>query len=162
MIGELFFYNITRIGREIPLIKWFFAFEWLVDVGTVNLNDMWQAPIISLYGQASLWMFFVYGCIVLFGVERVYKKMKHWPLLVRGLTYMVVILALECATGWALYCFTGLFYDPGLKIWYYAGPLNIARYTSLAIAPIWFIAGLMSENFFHIIDKLTKLKLDRE
>ena len=154
LMVEIFFYNITRIGRKIPVVEIFFHFQWLVDVGrNVNLNDMWDVPIVSLYGQASLWMFPVYGFIVLFGVEWAYKTFREkLPWFVRGLIYMVIILSLECATGWALYAITGH------KIWYYKGPLNILRYTSLAIAPIWFISGLMAENFFHIIFKLSRLK----
>ena len=153
LLTEIFFYNFVRIGRKIPIIEILFRFEWLVDVGkTVNLNDMWDAPIISLYGQASLWMFLVYGVIVLFGVEKAYKYMKKYNIFLRGAAYMLVILTLECLTGWILFWITDY------KIWYYAGPLNILTYTSLAIAPIWFAAGLMSENFFHIIDKLTRLK----
>jgi len=153
LLVEIFFYNLVRIGREIPVVEVLFRFEWLVDVGHVNINDMWDVPIVSFYGQASLWMFVVYGCIVLFGVEWAYKRFhKKLPWFARGLLYMFIILTLECATGWVLYGITGY------KIWYYAGPLNILTFTSLAIAPIWFISGLMSENFFHIIFKLSKLK----
>lgn len=154
MLTEIAFYNVTRIGRTIPIIEYLFRFQWLVDVGRVNINVMWDVPILSLYGQSSLWMFFVFGAIVLFGVERAYKffHKKKVPWFVRGFVYMVVILVGECSTGWILFWLTGY------KIWYYAGPLNILRYTSLAIAPIWFISGLVSENFFHIIFKLSRLK----
>ncbi len=154
MLTEIAFYNMTRIGRKIPIIEIFFRFKWLVDVGPVDINVMWYVPIRSLYGQSSLWMFFVFGAIVFFGVERVYKVFhkKKVPWFIRGFIYMVVILVGECSTGWILFWLTGY------KIWYYAGPLNILTYTSLAIAPIWFITGLVAENFFHIIFKLSKLK----
>jgi hypothetical protein len=154
LMVEIFFYNITRIGREIPVVEIFFRFKWLVDVGpNVNLNDMWDVPIITFYGQASLWMFLVYGFIVFFGVEWAYRNFRDkMPWFVRGLIYMVIILTLECATGWVLYWITGY------EIWYYGGQFAILRYTSLAIAPIWFISGLMAENFFHIIFKLSRLK----
>lgn len=99
-------------------------------------------------------MFFVYGSIALFGLETAYHHIKKWHLLWRGLVYMVVILAMECATGWVLVFLTGY------EIWYYADRWAILRYTSLAIAPMWFLLGLLSENFIHIIDKLTRVKIE--
>jgi uncharacterized membrane protein len=100
-------------------------------------------------------MFLVYGSIALFGLEPAYRRIKGWPIVARGLVYMTVILAMECATGWILRAVTG--YD----IWYYEdGALTVFRYTSLAIAPMWFVLGLVSENFLHIIDKLTRVKLE--
>jgi hypothetical protein len=154
LLVEICFYNIVRIGRKIPIVELLFRFKWEVDVGPgVDLNDMWDVPIVTFYGQASLWMFLAYGFIVLVGVEWAYRTFRDkLPWFVRGLIYMVIILTLECLTGWILYWITGY------EIWYYGGKLAILRYTSLAIAPIWFISGLMAENFFHIIFKLSRLK----
>lgn len=100
-------------------------------------------------------MFLVYGLIALFGMEWAYRKLRgrHW--LLRGAVYMTVVLVMECASGWVLRAATG--YD----IWYYSDPYAILRYTSLAIGPMWFVLGLTSENFIHIIDKLTRVKLEQ-
>jgi hypothetical protein len=155
LAGEVAFYTAVKIGRHLPAFaSWLFQFHWRVD-GRLHLDDVWDAPVRVLYGQASLWMFLVYGSIALFGLEPAYRRIKNWPLVARGLVYMTVILAMECATGWILRAITG--YD----IWYYEdGALTVFRYTSLAIAPLWFVLGLASENFLHIIDKLTRVKLE--
>jgi len=152
--GEVAFYTIVKVGRRLPeWANWLFGFHWLVDA-RLGLGHVWDVPVRTLYGQASLWMFFVYGGITLFGIEPAYARIRHWPVVARGLVYMLIILTLECATGWALVALTGY------EIWFYEdGALTVLRYTSLAIAPMWFIVGLVAENFIHIIDKLTRTKL---
>ncbi|MBN2511236.1 MAG: hypothetical protein JXB03_13230 [Spirochaetales bacterium] len=152
-IGEVGFYTVLKIGRTLPpFLSWIFSYHWLVDP-RLGLNQMWEVPIRTLYGQASLWMYLVYGAVCLFGLERSYRHIRHWPVLVRALLYGLVILVMECALGWVLRALVG--YD----IWYYDdGPLTIFRYTSFAVLPMWCIVGLFSENFFHIIDKLTRVK----
>ncbi|MCP4129696.1 MAG: hypothetical protein GY754_01650 [bacterium] len=154
--GEVAFYTVTKIGRAMPeFISWLFQFQWLVDP-RLGLDHIWNVadvPIKVLYGQASLWMFFVYGSIGLFGVEAAYDKIKNWHWIIRGSIYMVIILFMECTWGWILLGVTGY------SIWYYEGVLSIFKYTSLAIAPMWFIVGLLSENLVRLIDKLTEVKL---
>jgi hypothetical protein len=154
--GEVAFYTLVKLGRLMPApIDGLFQFIWLVDPA-LELGRVWTVPIKSLYGQASLWMFFVYGAIALFGLETAYHRVRRWPWLLRGLLYAVVILAMECATGWVL------LWGTGLKIWYYADRWSIFTFTSLAIAPLWFALGLLAENFHHIIDKLTRVKGELE
>ena len=151
VFGEVAFYNITKIGRQLPLINELFQYQWCVD-SRLHLSAIWETPVSVLYGQASLWMFFVYASICLFGIEPVYKKIRHRNIFLRGVTYMCIVLVMECLTGWILYGITGY------KIWYYSGALEIFTFTSLAIAPMWFIVGLMSENFIHIVAKLNLTK----
>jgi UDP-2,3-diacylglucosamine pyrophosphatase LpxH len=100
-------------------------------------------------------MFAVYGAICLFGLEPAYRFMKRkgFPLLLRGLVYMVIILAMECSLGWVLFWLTGY------QIWYYSGFGTILTYTSIAIGPMWFICGLVSENVIRLIDSFEALKL---
>ena len=151
VFGEVSFYTVVKIGRMVPLLKELFMFQWAVD-DKLHLGAMWETPIKALYGQASLWMFFVYATVALFGLEPAYKRLRNRNIFLRGFVYMVIILAMECATGWILVYLTGY------EIWYYAGPAALFRYTSLAIAPWWFIVGLMSENFIHLVAKLNLVK----
>jgi hypothetical protein len=155
LAGEIAFYTICKVGRTVPygFINDLFKFEWLVDK-RLNLEAIWSAPIKVFYGQASLWMFFVYGCIGLFGIEPVYKRIKHSPVLFRGLTYMFIILFMECTTGWALH------WTVKYDIWYYGDKWDILKYTSWAIAPLWFITGLLSENFVRFVNKYNELKIN--
>jgi hypothetical protein len=151
--GEVSFYTLVKVGRRLPVfLAWLFQFNWAVDA-RLELGHIWEVPIRTLYGQASLWMFFVYGSIALFGIEPAYHRIKQWPWFIRGCLYMLIILTMECGTGWLLKAITGY------EIWYYQdGMLTLLRYTSLAIAPMWFALGLISENFIHLVDKLTRTK----
>jgi UDP-2,3-diacylglucosamine pyrophosphatase LpxH len=101
-------------------------------------------------------MFIVYGAICVFGLEPAYRflKRKDVPTALRGLVYMCIILFMECSLGWVLMLTTGY------SIWYYAGPGTLFTYTSLAIAPMWYICGLVSENVIVIIDSLDELKMN--
>ena len=154
-IGEVSFYTVLKIGRKLPpFLSWIFSYHWLVDP-RLQLNHMWDIPVITLYGQASLWMFFVYGAVCLFGLERSYFHVKKWPIIVRALLYGFIIMAMECVLGWILR------YTVGYDIWYYDdGILTVFRYTSFAVLPMWCIVGLLSENFFHIIEKLNRVKME--
>ncbi|MCK9170127.1 MAG: metallophosphoesterase [Treponema sp.] len=152
--GEVSFYSITKIGREIPLLKYIFQYQWWVDP-RLNLNNIWKVPILTFYGQASLYMFFVYGLICVVGLEPAYRwmKKKDFPLLLRGLFYMFIILGMECFLGWILFWMTGY------KIWYYTGWGSFPVFTSFAIAPMWFICGLISENVINVFDSFDSLKM---
>jgi uncharacterized protein DUF6765 len=152
--GEIGFYTLVKIGRIFPaqIVRDLFTFEWCVDP-RLHLEVIWNAPIKTLFGQASLWMFLVYATIGLFGIEPVYKRIKNQFFILRGLTYMMVILFMEWGLGWILCPIIG--YD----IWYYTDPLSFGlKYTSLAIAPMWFISGLVAENFVNFVSKYNEKK----
>ncbi|HNR87385.1 MAG TPA: hypothetical protein PKM65_03500 [Spirochaetota bacterium] len=159
--GEIFFYTLTKTGRLIPFIgEIVFSYQWAVD-DRLHLDAIWCAPISTLYGQASLWMVPVYGSICLFGIEPVYRLTHDAPrplcwLPVRAFIYMIIILVMECAWGWIYYVLLDM------KIWYYRDNLAVLQFTSLAIAPMWFLLGIIAEVFVRIVndldDKLEDLK----
>ncbi len=152
VFGEIVFYNITKLGRTLPKpINVFFEYKWLVDPA-LNLNQVWHVPVETFYGQASLWMFLVYGSIALFGIENAYRKIKNWHWVFRGSIYMLIILIMECIWGWVLKWITG--YD----IWYYSDMFSIFKYTSLAIAPIWFAFSLISENLIKLVNRFEEVR----
>ncbi len=152
--AEVAFYTVTKIARSIPFAELLFHFTREVDPA-LGLNHVWSVPIKTLFGQSSLYMFFVYGAICVFGLEPAcrWMKRKDVPALLRGVAYAFLIMAAECALGFILKLATG--YD----IWFYASDGAIFRYTSLAIAPFWYVCGILSENLMNLIDSLDEMKL---
>ncbi len=137
---EVFFYNLTKFSRHVPVLDFFFRFDWRVDQ-RLDLSSVWSAPLVSLYGQCSLWMFGVYA-VASFGIEFLYRRLFALHFALRGLAYGTLILAWECVSGWLLYWLTGY------KIWFYADPANILEMTSLYIWPIWVVTGLFVEYLY--------------
>jgi len=137
---EIVFYNLVRNAQHVPLLKLLFQFQWRVDP-KLNLSAIWDVPAVSLYGQCSLWMLFVYA-VASFCVEFLYRNFSdvHWAL--RALGYGLVIFLWECLSGWLLYWATGL------KIWFYADPGNFFEMTSWFILPIWCVTGLLVEYLY--------------
>lgn len=141
MAGEIFFYNLVKIGRQIPLLELAFRFSWKVDP-QLHLNGVWDAPGVGLFGQSSLWMFFIYAAGILLIVEPVYRHFCRLPVWARAFFYAVGIMAFEWITGWAVYGLTGY------RIWYYDDPLSVGGMTSLYLLPTWMVAGLLSEGIY--------------
>lgn len=154
--GEVSFYSITKIGKKIPIIKnIFFSYNWCVDE-RLNLGQIWNAPIISFYGQASLYMFFVYGIICILGLEPAYKFMKkrNFPVVIRVLFYTIIILGIECFLGWIIFFITGY------KVWFYDDWGSFPVFTSFAIAPIWFVCGFIFERIMRICNSYKIIRIE--
>lgn len=141
LASEVIFYTLVRVGRMIPGVELLFRFSWKVDP-RLGLDGVWKAPLVALFGQCSLWMFLVYGLAAFFLIERVYRRLYAYPVLLRAAAYGLVILAFEAASGLAFERLTGF------KIWYYDDPLNVLGMTSLAIGPIWMVTGLLVELIY--------------
>ena len=139
--AEVGFYNLVKFGRRIPIVEHLFAFSWRVDP-RLHLDAVWDAPLISLYGQCSLWMSLVYAGASMFFVEPIYRRGLRLPFFVRALFYGAAILFWEAVSGWLL------FWTTGYKIWFYDDPLNLVGMTSLGIAPIWCVTGLLVEAIY--------------
>lgn len=139
--SEVIFYNLVRIGRQVPLVSALFQFSWKVDP-RLDLSAIWDSPTIALFGQCSLWMFLVYA-VASFGViEPIYRRTVRKHVALRALFYGLAILAFEAVSGWLL------FWGTGYRIWYYDDALNIVGMTSLFILPIWMITGLLVELIY--------------
>lgn len=137
---EIFFYNLVRNLRPVPVLGLLFQFDWQVDK-SLDLGAIWSVPAISLYGQCSLWMFFVYG-VASFCIEFAYRNGSDiaWP--IRSIIYGFIIFFWECISGWLL------FWGTGYEIWFYADRGNFFRMTSWFILPIWCITGMIVEYLY--------------
>ena len=87
-------------------------------------------------------MALVYAGASMFFVEPIYRHTLRLPVALRALLYGSAILFWEAVSGWLL-CWT-----TGYKIWFYDDPLNIVGMTSLGIAPIWCLTGLLVEAIY--------------
>jgi hypothetical protein len=145
MVGlssEIFFYNLVRIARHVPLLEMFFRFQWRVDE-RLPLNDIWDTPIVAGYGQCSLWMFVIYGVACFFFIEAIYRRTFRQHTLLRAVLYGHAILLFEGFSGVFLETLTGY------RIWYYADSGAILwEMTSLYILPIWMVTGLIAELIY--------------
>ncbi len=137
---EIFFYNLVKVSRGVPVLEYFFRFDWRVDE-RLNLAAVWGAPLRSLFGQCSLWMFVVYA-VASFGIESLYRRMFGMHVITRAVAYGTLILCWECLSGWLLFWLTGY------KIWFYADAGALFEMTSLYILPVWIVTGLFVEYLY--------------
>ncbi len=143
--AEVFFYTLIKTGRHVPLVRDFFLFNWQVDA-RLDLNHVWDLPILPGFGQSSFWMFFVYGTCAFFLLEPLYRRFVrvrvHVNVFARGLAYGAVITAWEFVSGYLLLWITGY------RIWQYTDAGNLLGMTSLLILPVWGVTGLIVETVY--------------
>jgi hypothetical protein len=153
---EIAFYPLVRFGREIPIVKYLFAFDWSADP-RLGLGGPWETPMVTLFGQSSLWMIPVYALPAL-TIEILYRQwLFKTSLWLRALLYGLVILLFEWATGLAVKALTGY------AIWMYTDPGNIMEMTSVLILPIWMIAGILIELIYReLMDPNVRRGLEAE
>lgn len=137
---EVCFYNLVKFSRGVPGLDLLFRFQWKVDPA-LGLDHVWAVPLSSLYGQCSLWMFFVY-LVACLAIEQLYLRLfaLHWAL--RAVAYGLTIFSWECLSGWLL------LWGTGYRIWYYADAGAFFEMTSWFILPLWIITGLLVEYLF--------------
>ena len=145
MVGlssEIFFYNLVRIARHVPLLEALFRFQWRVD-DRLNLNGIWDTPVVAAYGQCSLGMVAVYAGACFVFIEPIYRRLFRQHTLLRAVLYGHAILFFEGISGVVLEKLTGY------RIWYYADSGAILwDMTSLYILPIWMVTGLLVEFIY--------------
>jgi hypothetical protein len=139
-VGELFFYNLIRLGRALPVVQMLFQFDWQVDPA-LKLNGIWATPPHMLYGQCSLWMFPEYAFALLLMIEPLSRWMHGRSVLLRALVYGVAILLYEGLTGLLL---KGVL---GYAVWCYRDAYAILEgSTTLLILPACCLIGLYNER----------------
>lgn len=137
---EVFFYNVVKASRGVPVLELLFRFDWRVDE-RLQLDQVWNVPLISLFGQCSLWMFPVYA-VACFGIEALYARLYAAPWALRAALYGLLIFLWECASGWLL------LWGTGYRIWHYEDAGAFFEMTSWFILPVWMATGLIVEFLY--------------
>jgi hypothetical protein len=138
-VGELFFYNLIRLGRALPVVRMLFQFDWQVDPA-LRLHGIWATPPHMLYGQCSLWMFPEYAFALLLLIEPLSRWLRGRSILLRAMVYGVAILLYEGLTGLLL---QGAL---GYAVWCYGDAYAIlGGSTTLLILPACCFVGLYNE-----------------
>lgn len=154
--SEVLFYTLVRVGRMVPVLEWFFRFSWKVDPA-LGLDRVWSVPLVTLFGQCSLWMFLVYATASFGLIEPIYRRTWRRPIWLRGALYGVAILLFEALSGLGLQRLTGY------AIWYYDDALAFLGMTSLYILPIWMATGLLVEAIYReLMDPRVREALEAE
>jgi len=94
----------------------------------------------TLKSETSVWMFFIYGSVILF--EPLIHLTQTFPLLLRGTIYALCIFTIEYLTGF-------LMKKLNICPWDYSNAkFNINGIIRLDYAPAWFVLGLSFEFIY--------------
>ena len=97
----------------------------------------------KLRSNTSIWMFFIYGMIVV--LEPVYLLISPFPMLLRGVIYALCIFTGEYIIG-------GFLKRADLCPWDYSNSrYSVQGVIRLDYAPVWLVAGLIFEKVFIIM-----------
>lgn len=97
----------------------------------------------TLVSHTSLWMVLIYGLMVF--NEPLFALFKEKPLLLRGLTYTLIIFSVEYLSGRLLKTFNICPWD------YSSSPRSLNGLILPAYGPLWFAAGLFYERLFFVL-----------
>ncbi len=126
------------------LLGWCLEVIW-TGVGSLLIGD------VSLTARTYLWMFPIYGSAILF--EPVHKKIRIWPVWMRGTIWMILCFAVEYLTGWILR------ETLGMIPWDYSqATFNIHGLIRLDYAPAWFTAGLLFEKIHDSLERVRRYR----
>jgi hypothetical protein len=139
-VGEIVFYSLLRLGRNLPIVHLLFQFDWQVDPA-LHLNGIWETPQHMLYGQCSLWMFPEYAFALLLLIEPLARRLHGRLFLFRAVVYGIAILLYEGLTGLFLK------HVLGYAVWCYKDAYAIFDgSTTWLILPMCCLVGLYNER----------------
>lgn len=129
---------------------------WCGEILWTSIRDRVRGRVSDwkLKGTTYLWMFPLYGSIVLL-YEPVHNALRAWPWWGRGLMYMLGFFGVEYLSGWVLKRVTGS------CPWDYSqwSPYAVHGYIRLDYAPIWLVVGLGLEPIHDWLVRLSPLLL---
>ena len=118
----------------------------LFEVLTGSVMKAWKGDW-NLHGATSPWMILDYGLFaVLLMPAAEWLKRRRVPLAGRAFAYMLLIYAVEYASG-------HLFTVCGLRIWNYRWlTYHFQEQIALEFAPVWYAMGLAAEFLYGRVD----------
>ena len=118
-----------------------------VEVLFTAFSDYPSTRDMRLRGHSYAWMAPIYALIYP-ACRLLYPRLAIYPLLVRGLAYMIVIYAVEYASGWLLRRLLGECpWEPG----YRKARWNVDGLIRLDYAPAWIAASLLFEWAYRVL-----------
>jgi uncharacterized membrane protein len=116
---------------------------WVLEVMWTGLSSLLHGDP-ALTGYTYLWMFPIYGSVVL--LEPIHDRIRTWRWFTRGLVWMMIFWGIEYLSGGLIQLLTGSVpWDYGTRF------PAIDRLIRLDFAPVWFGAGFLFE---YVHDKL--------
>jgi uncharacterized membrane protein len=103
-------------------------------------------PNWSLTGKTYVWMFLIYATIPFF-LHFLYAPIKKYNIFIKGLIGVILIFAVEFASGWALEKLTGK------CPWEYTEGYHIMGYIRLDYAPFWFVFAVFVILLYEMLQK---------
>ncbi len=112
---------------------------WVIEIIWTGAHSLWNRDL-KMTAQTSIWMFPIYGMVLMF--EPVCEVLKDKPILLRGGVYVCCIYAAEFTTGFILKKLKACPWD------YSNSKYHIKGLIRLDYAPAWFAAGLVFEHIY--------------
>lgn len=124
----------------------------LMEVFWTGLHSLLSGNL-NLNSKTSIWMFFIYGLAVF--LEPIHDKIRRENILFRGLTWAVLIFAIEFLSGFLLeQLISSCPWDYRNSTKY-----TIRGYIRFDYFPVWFIVGLIFEKAHDFLcEKIIKIK----
>lgn len=115
---------------------------WGLEIFWTGINSIKNGDR-TLKGNSSLWMFPIYGMGIF--LEPIINIMSVFPIVLRGVVYMLCIFLAEYASGMILKKYSACPWDYSFSVYSVQGVIR------LDYAPVWFAVGLIYEWIYKTV-----------
>lgn len=153
VIGQTFTHKNSKFKHNITMLRRYFIYGNLgifMEVFWTGMQSFIKRGDICLTGTTSVIMFFIYGLVVF--MEPLFKQLRGQSAIVRGMTYGILIFAIEFFSGTGLKAVNACPWD------YSSAVYNINGLVRLDYYPVWIFVGLVYERIYSFL-KYNKRRL---
>ena len=146
VIGQTFTHKNSKIKHNITMLRRYFIYGNLgifMEVFWTGMQSFIKRGDICLTGTTSVIMFFIYGLVVF--MEPLFKQLRGQSAIVRGMTYGILIFAIEFFSGTGLKAVNACPWDYSSAIY------NINGLVRLDYYPVWIFVGLVYERIYSFL-----------